>query len=108
MRVNASKHFDPMLGVDFHSYILPPSVLPTPHISMVFDLWDYAPLIGATVKIHGLCRTVAGTEGKVFHILVGAPLPPVKVPGGPLTISLMRCRPDKRSASGSFAFVISF
>ncbi|EHR8837756.1 hypothetical protein ABJ851_003211 [Shigella flexneri] len=28
--------------------------------------------------------------------------------GGPLTISLMRCRPDKRSASGSFAFVISF
>ncbi|EDT2963755.1 type IV secretion protein Rhs [Salmonella enterica subsp. enterica] len=85
MAINASKHFDPMLGLDFHSYIVPPSVLPTPHIAMVFDLWDYAPLIGATVKIHGLRRTVAGTEGKVFHILVGVPMPPVKVPGGPQT-----------------------
>ncbi|HCR1865098.1 TPA: RHS domain-containing protein [Enterobacter hormaechei subsp. steigerwaltii] len=85
MAINSSKHFDPMLGIDFHAYIVPPSVLPTPHIAMVFDLWDYAPLIGATVKIHGLKRTVAGTEGKAFHILVGVPMPPVKVPGGPQT-----------------------
>ncbi|WP_230353967.1 RHS repeat-associated core domain-containing protein [Lelliottia sp. WAP21] len=85
MAINASKHFDPMLGIDFHSYVLPPGVWPTPHIAVVFDVWDYAPIIGATVKIHGLRRTVAGTEGKVVHILVGAPVPPPKVPGGPQT-----------------------
>lgn len=44
-----------------------------------------APIIGATVKIHGLRRTVAGTEGKALHILIGAPVPPPKIPGGPQT-----------------------
>ncbi|ENA0609664.1 RHS domain-containing protein [Enterobacter bugandensis] len=28
---------------------------------------------------------MAGTEGKAFHILVGVPMPPVKLPGGPQT-----------------------
>jgi len=88
MKRTVSKHFDPMVGIDFHSYALPPGIWPTPHISIVFDLMDYinVPFFGgATVTIHGLKRTVAGTEGKVFHILVGVPVPPVKVPGGPQT-----------------------
>ncbi|SUG39522.1 Rhs-family protein [Salmonella enterica subsp. arizonae] len=87
MGVTASKHFDPMLGIDFHSYVLPPGIWPTPHISLVFDVMDYVPFLGmgATVKIHGLRRTVAGTEGKAFHILIGVPVPPVKIPGGPQT-----------------------
>ncbi|MDT7486809.1 RHS repeat-associated core domain-containing protein [Citrobacter koseri] len=87
MGITASKHFDPMLGIDFHSYVLPPGIWPTPHISLVFDVMDYVPFLGmgATVKIHGLRRTVAGTEGKAFHILIGVPIPPVKIPGGPQT-----------------------
>ncbi|EBC0776103.1 hypothetical protein CS696_23460 [Salmonella enterica] len=46
---------------------------------------ELAPIIGATVKIHGLRRTVAGTEGKALHILIGTPVPPLKIPGGPQT-----------------------
>ncbi|NDJ57433.1 type IV secretion protein Rhs [Enterobacteriaceae bacterium 4M9] len=75
MAIHGSKHFDPMLGVDFHEYIAPPGVWPTPHISLVLDLFDYLPLIGATVSIHGLRRTTAGTEGLSFHIPIGVPSP---------------------------------
>ena len=40
----AAKHGDPQLGVDIHLCIVPPGTpvpLPTPHISVVFDPFDY-------------------------------------------------------------------
>ena len=48
----AAKHGDPQVGVDIHLCIVPPSPspvpLPTPHMSIVFDVFDYIPRIGAT------------------------------------------------------------
>ncbi|WP_179038509.1 RHS repeat-associated core domain-containing protein [Limnobaculum xujianqingii] len=60
-----------------------PAPLPTPHISLVVDIFDYLPIIGATTTIHGLKRTVAGTEGKVIHIPIGTWAPPYAAPMGP-------------------------
>jgi RHS repeat-associated protein len=39
--------------------------------------------LGATVEVAGVRRANAGTGGVDFHILVGAPMPIVKGPGGP-------------------------
>ena len=40
----AAKHFDPQLGIDIHTYLIPPSPipipLPTPHIGIVLDPFD--------------------------------------------------------------------
>ena len=62
----AVKHLDPVLGVDIHLIIppgAPPVPIPHPHIGMVFDPFDYLPVIGATVKVNGLPRAQAGTGG---------------------------------------------
>jgi RHS repeat-associated protein len=76
----ASKHGDPQLGVDIHLCIVPPSPspvpLPTPHISVVFDPFDYVPFIGATVTVCGMKRATAGTGGLVVHIPPGFPFAP--------------------------------
>jgi RHS repeat-associated protein len=61
----AAKHFDIVMGVDTH-LIQPPgpvSPLPIPHpfIGMVFDPMDYLPKMGATIKINGLPRAIAGS-----------------------------------------------
>ncbi len=62
----ASKHGDPQLGVDIHLCVVPPSPspvpLPTPHMSIVFDPFDYVPFIGATVTVCGMKRATAGHE----------------------------------------------
>ncbi len=39
--------------------------------------------LGATVEVAGVRRANAGTGGVDFHILVGAPMPVIKAPGGP-------------------------
>lgn len=39
--------------------------------------------LGATVEVAGVRRANAGTGGVDFHILVGAPMPIIKGPGGP-------------------------
>ncbi|WP_320041746.1 DUF6531 domain-containing protein [uncultured Desulfobacter sp.] len=76
----AAKHGDPQLGVDIHLCVVPPSPspvpLPTPHISVIFDPFDYAPVIGATVTVCGMKRATAGTEGKAVHIPPGFPFAP--------------------------------
>jgi RHS repeat-associated protein len=76
----ASKHGDPQLGVDIHLCVVPPSPspvpLPTPHISVVFDPFDYIPYIGATVTVCGMKRATAGTNGMVVHIPPGFPFAP--------------------------------
>jgi hypothetical protein len=62
----AVKHLDPVLGIDIHLIITPPGVvvpIPHPHIGIVFDPFDYIPVIGATVKVNGLPRAQAGTGG---------------------------------------------
>jgi RHS repeat-associated protein len=76
----AAKHGDPQMGVDIHLCIVPPSPspvpLPTPHMSVVFDPFDYLPILGATVTVCGMKRAVAGTSGKAVHIPPGFPFAP--------------------------------
>ncbi|WP_084162255.1 RHS repeat-associated core domain-containing protein [Methylocaldum szegediense] len=73
----AAKHGDPQLGVDIHLCTTPvPTPLPTPHISVVFDPFDYIPIIGATVTVCGMKRATAGTAGMVVHIPPGFPFAP--------------------------------
>lgn len=75
----AAKHGDPQLGVDIHLCTVPPGVpapLPTPHMSIVFDPFDYVPIIGATVTVCGMKRATAGTSGMVVHIPPGFPFAP--------------------------------
>ncbi|HSP81759.1 MAG TPA: DUF6531 domain-containing protein, partial [Myxococcaceae bacterium] len=80
----AVKHLDPVLGVDIHFIIIPPGAvvpIPHPHIGIVFDPFDYLPLIGATVKVNGLPRAQAGTGGRTLppHFPIGGPF--AKPPG---------------------------
>ncbi|GHA70168.1 RHS repeat-associated core domain-containing protein [Cognatilysobacter bugurensis] len=79
----AAKHFDPQLGIDIHQYLAPPAPLPTPHIGMVLDPFDYLPIIGGTVHVSGVKRATAGTGGLCIHIPLGAWVPPMKAPMGP-------------------------
>ena len=76
----AAKHGDSQLGVDIHLCVVPPSPspvpLPTPHISVVFDPFDYVPYLGATVTVCGMKRATAGTNGTVVHIPPGFPFAP--------------------------------
>src|SRR5262245_14616636 len=80
----AAKHGDPQLGIDIHMCAVPPSPtgvpLPTPHISIVFDPFDYIPVIGATVTVCGMKRATAGTNGMVIHIPPGFPILPTPKP----------------------------
>ena len=75
----AAKHGDPQLGVDIHLCIVPPgqpTPLPTPHMSIVFDPFDYVPFLGATVTVCGMKRATAGTNAIVIHIPPGFPFSP--------------------------------
>lgn len=79
--MHSGAHFDPQLGLDIHTYPWP---LPTPHIGIVFDVFDYLPLIGTTVHVNSIKRASAGTGGMSVHIPVGgAWVPPLRMPGGP-------------------------
>jgi len=75
--VIASKHFDPVMGVDIHILTIPPVgpvPIPHPHISMVLDPMDYVPVMGGTVIVGGLPRGTAGTAGTTIpHIPLGGP-----------------------------------
>lgn len=77
----AAKHGDVQMGVDIHLCMVPtpaptPTPLPTPHMSVVFDPFDYVPVIGATITVCGMKRATAGTNGKVVHIPPGFPFAP--------------------------------
>ncbi len=76
----ASKHGDPQVGVDIHLCTVPPSPspvpLPTPHTSVVFDPFDYVPILGATVTVCGMKRATAGTSATAIHIPPGFPFVP--------------------------------
>ncbi|AIY42716.1 hypothetical protein LT85_3558 [Collimonas arenae] len=80
---NAAKHFDPQIGIDIHMYSVPPGPLPTAHISIVLDPFDYLPFIGATVQVAGVKRATAGTGGLSVHIPLGMWTPPMRAPEGP-------------------------
>ncbi|HYO70577.1 MAG TPA: DUF6531 domain-containing protein [Archangium sp.] len=72
----AVKHLDPVVGVDIHFIITPPGPvvpIPHPHIGIVFDPFDYLPIIGATVVVNGLPRAQAGTGGRTLppHFPIG-------------------------------------
>ncbi len=62
--MHSGAHFDPQLGLDIHLYPWP---LPTPHIGLVFDVFDYLPFIGTTVHVNGIRRASAGTGGIAIH-----------------------------------------
>jgi len=76
----AAKHGDPQMGIDIHMCVVPPSPspvpLPTPHMSVVFDPFDYVPYLGATVTVCGMKRATAGTAGTAVHIPPGFPFAP--------------------------------
>ncbi|WP_380180341.1 RHS repeat-associated core domain-containing protein [Kalamiella sp. sgz302252] len=85
---HSNHHLDPQLGLDIHSYVIAPAVipviLPTPRIAFVLDIFDYLPIIGSTTKINGLIRGAAGTGGIGYHIPVAASLMPLpRVCNGP-------------------------
>ena len=102
-----SKHFDPVLGIDIHILIIPPAgpvPIPHPHISLIFDVIDYIPILGATVKVGGLPRSTAGSAGRpIPHFPMGGPFakPPmnedeilmgsttVLADGGPLSFTAL-------------------
>ncbi|MEM7155010.1 MAG: RHS repeat-associated core domain-containing protein [Myxococcota bacterium] len=73
----AAKMLDPIVGVDVHIVqppgTVPPVPVPHPHTGMLFDPFDLAPYIGATVKVGGLPRAVAGTGSKMMpeHTPIG-------------------------------------
>ena len=75
----AAKHGDPQLGLDIHLYTTPtgPVPLPAMHIALVFDPFDYVPIIGSTVKVCGMHRAIAGTGGLAIHIPFGFPFAPM-------------------------------
>ncbi|MGF7212418.1 RHS repeat-associated protein [Skermanella aerolata] len=78
----AATHFDPILGIDVHLIQppgpVPPVPIPHPYLGIVFDLFDYAPIVGATVKVNGMYRAIAGSEGKGLpkHIPIGGTFVP--------------------------------
>ena len=77
----AAKHFDPVMGVDIHIIQppgpVPPVPIPHPFIGFSMDVFDYIPVIGATVYINGIPRACAGTEVKsVPHIPIGGAFVP--------------------------------
>lgn len=80
----AAKHFDPVMGVDIHIIQppgpVPPVPIPHPFIGNTMDVFDYVPVLGATVYVNGIPRACAGTEVKsVPHIPIGGvfvPPPP--------------------------------
>ncbi|WP_317633347.1 DUF6531 domain-containing protein [Xanthomonas oryzae] len=79
----AAKHFDPQLGIDIHMYAMPPFPLPTLHIGLVLDPFDYLPFLGATVTVNGVKRATAGTGGLDIHIPLGMWTPQLSMPMGP-------------------------
>ena len=129
-----SKHFDPVLGIDIHLLVIPPAgpvPIPHPHIALIFDVIDYVPILGATVKVGGLPRSTAGTAGRpVPHIPMGGPFvkPPmnedeifmgsltVLADGGPLSFTAlptlschdigMIAPPRKKKPKKSFGMVL--
>jgi RHS repeat-associated protein len=82
---SASKHFDVILGLDVHIVqppgTVPPAPIPHPFTAIVFDAFDYLPLIGSTVTVNGLPRGQAGTAGLALpcHLPIGGVF--VKPPG---------------------------
>lgn len=81
----AAKHFDPVLGIDVHIIQPPPPApplpIPHPHTGIVFDPFDYAPVVGGTVTVGGLQRAQAGSGTMMVpsHIPIGGTF--VKPPG---------------------------
>ncbi len=81
----ASKHFDVILGLDVHIVqppgTVPPVPIPHPFIGIVFDAFDYLPLIGSTITVNGLPRGQAGSAGLPLpsHLPIGGVF--VKPPG---------------------------
>lgn len=73
----AAKMFDPIVGVDVHMIQppgpVPPVPVPHPHTGILFDPFDLAPYIGATVTVGGIPRAVAGSGTKMIpsHIPIG-------------------------------------
>ncbi len=73
----AAKMLDPIVGLDVHMIQppgpVPPLPVPHPHTGILFDPFDLAPYIGATVTVGGIPRAVAGSGTKMIpdHIPIG-------------------------------------
>src|SRR5262249_36602877 len=62
---SASKHFDPVLGIDVHLILVlqAPVPIPNPFVGILFDPVDYLPRLGATVWVNDVPRAQAGSSG---------------------------------------------
>ncbi|WP_425528475.1 hypothetical protein, partial [Xanthomonas oryzae] len=65
---------------------MPPFPLPTPHIGLVLDPFDYLPFLGATVTVNGVKRATAGTGGLGIHIPLGLWWPHLSLAMGPQVV----------------------
>lgn len=74
----ANRHLLPVIGIDIHMVLILGAPVPMPHpfIGLVFDPFDWIPKIGASVKVNGMPRGNAGTDGMLgckVHIPMGGP-----------------------------------
>lgn len=74
----ANRHLLPVIGIDIHMVIIMGAPVPLPHpfIGLVFDPMDWVPKIGSTVRINGIPRGNATTDGMLgskVHIPMGGP-----------------------------------
>ncbi|WP_315814934.1 DUF6531 domain-containing protein [Paraflavitalea speifideaquila] len=68
----------PIIGIDIHMVLILGAPVPIPHpfIGLVFDPFDWIPKIGATVRVNGMPRGNASTDGMLgckVHIPMGGP-----------------------------------
>jgi RHS repeat-associated protein len=74
----ANRHLLPIIGIDIHMVLILGAPVPIPHpfIGLVFDPMDWIPKIGASVRVNGMPRGNAGTDGMLgckVHIPMGGP-----------------------------------
>jgi RHS repeat-associated protein len=74
----ANRHLLPIIGIDIHMVLIVGAPVPMPHpfIGLVFDPFDWIPKIGATVRVNGMPRGNASTDGMLgcfVHIPMGGP-----------------------------------
>ncbi|WP_315814941.1 PAAR domain-containing protein [Paraflavitalea speifideaquila] len=74
----ANRHLLPIIGIDIHMVLILGAPVPIPHpfIGLVLDPMDWIPKIGASVRVNGMPRGNAGTDGMLgckVHIPMGGP-----------------------------------
>jgi hypothetical protein len=76
----AAKLSDPVIGIDFHSFIIPPAPAPVPMVPHPYFgpilLWFTPTFPKTDVFINGMPAVSVGAMGMFAHIPMGLPAPP--------------------------------